>query len=132
MRYSTGDPWPDEEKRARKEKGRERPCIAMDELNQYTNQLVNSVRMAKKSIKVIPQGEGSDDKTAEFTQAKIREIEYRSNALANYATAFEDAARRSYGFLRVSKRFLKKSFNQELWIERIPNPDSVYLDPDYK
>lgn len=133
MRYITGDPWDPAERRARSEKGKERPCLSLDELNQYTNQLVNSVRMNRRAIKVIPRGLGSNEKTAELRQAKIREIEYRSNALAAYATAFEDAATRSYGFIRINKRYASdRSFDQELHIGRIPNPDTVYLDPDFK
>jgi hypothetical protein len=130
MRYVSGDPWDAGEKAARKEAGR--PCIALDELNQYTNQLINTVRQNKRAVKVIPEGNGATDESAEWRGNVIRQIEYKSNAQAAYCGAFEDATHRSYGFARVSKRWITGKSVQELFIRRIANPDTVYIDPDFK
>jgi len=131
MKYLAGDPWDEKERRARENAGR--PCLALDELGQYINQLINDVRQNKRSIRVAPKGQGANDEEAELRGNKIREIEYRSNAQAAYITAFENAASRSYGYFRIGTRYVRDdSFDQELYIGRIPNPNAVYLDPDYQ
>ncbi len=128
MKFLSGDPWPAEEKAARKNN---RPVIALDELNQYLNQLVNGARQTRRAIKVSPRGNGATDETAEFRGGLIRQIEYKSNAQSAYLTALESCASRSYGFYRISKRYVSDSeFDQELVIKRIPNPDTISLDPD--
>jgi len=133
MKYISGDPWDEKERAEREDPAVNRPCLTMDELSQYINQLNNSVRQNPRAIKVLPLGEGANDKTAQFRQDMIRGIEYKSNAQSAYTCAFENAAQRSYGFFRISKVYVQgKSFNQELKVTRIPNPDVVYFDPDCK
>jgi len=129
MQYVAGNPWTAKDKRARKDAGR--PCLALDELSQYVNQLVNDVRQNKRAIKVTPMGEGSNDATANLKEGLIRQIEYRSNAQQAYTTMFENTVQRSYGFLRVIPKYLRDdSFDQELLIEPVVNPDMVTVDPD--
>lgn len=131
MKYVSGDPWDPKEKMARKAVNR--PCLVLDELSQYINALINDVRQNKRGIQVDPKGAGSDEKTAERNGNIIRGIEYVSNAQDAYITGFENAAQRSYGYWRVGTRYVdEKSFDQEIVIERIPNPDTVWLDPDCK
>ena len=131
MRYIAGDPWEPKERKAREDAGR--PCMALDELNQYVNQLINDVRQNKRAITVVPKGAGANDKTSELIQGIIRNIEYKSNAQAAYVTAFENACNRSYGYFRISTQYVSESsFEQEIRIKRIPNPDTIYLDPDSK
>lgn len=131
MRYVAGDPWDPKEKMARKAVNR--PCLVLDELGQYINALINDVRQNKRGIQVDPKGAGSDDKTAERNGNIIRGIEYVSQSQDAYICGFENAAQRSYGYWRVNTRYVEdKSFDQEIVIERIPNPDTVWLDPDCK
>ncbi len=131
MRYLAGDPWDDKEKAARKSEGR--PAMVFDELNQYINQLINETRMNSHSVKVIPRGSGQNDKQAEVRGDIIRNVEYDSVAKAAYLCGFENAASRSYGYWRITRKYVdEKSFEQELCIKRIPNADNVLFDPDYK
>src|SRR5579863_1661359 len=58
MRYLCGDPWSEDDKRARAG----RPCISHDELNQYVFQCVNAARENKRGIKIEPAGNGATDK----------------------------------------------------------------------
>ncbi len=130
MRYVSGDPWDPQERNARIAAGR--PVISVDELNQYVNQLINSIRQNKRTGKVDPRGDGANDKTAELREDLIRQIEYRSNAQAVHCTAFSGAVERSYGYSRISKCYCgEDEFDMELRLEPIPNPDTVYLDPDF-
>jgi len=134
VRYAAGDPWPEAERKAREAAGR--LCLSLDEINQYINQKVNDVRMNKRAITVHPARNGADEKTAEFRQALMRQIEYESNAQAAYATGFENVLIRSYGAWRVGTRYCgddeESGADQEIVIRRIPNPDTVYMDPDCK
>jgi Phage P22-like portal protein len=130
MRFIAGEHWPEAEKKAREDANR--PCISLDELNQYCSQLINDVRMNKRAVKAIPEGNGATDETAEFRANLIRNIEYKSKAQAAYTCAFENAAQRSYGFAGLSKRWVPGEFHQELIIRRFPNPDAVLIDPDFK
>lgn len=133
FKYISGDPWPADERARREIKGQERPCIATDELNQYLNQLVNDVRQNKRTGKMVPKGDGANDATAEARSALIRQVEYQSNAQSAYATAFESATGGGYGFVKICKRYVDEmSMEQELYIQRVPNADAIYIDPDYK
>lgn len=129
MRYVSGDPWDPTDRELREDA--KRPVITADELNQYVNQLINDVRQNKRAIKVAPAGAGATDKSAELRQSLIRQIEYRSNAaLDAYPIMFENAAQRSYGYLRIKPDYTDhRSFDQELRILPIPNPNMVTEDP---
>lgn len=129
MHFVAADTWTDEEKTKRAG----RPCFDMDELGQYINQLVNTVRQNPLGIKVVPIGDGANDETAALRQGKIRDIEYESSAQSAYASTFQSAAERSYGFARVISIITDPaSFDHDLRVQIIPNPDTVLLDPDAK
>jgi Phage P22-like portal protein len=131
MLYCSGNPWPESERLRREQAGR--PCLVMDELSQYTNALVNDIRQNKRAVKVVPRGYGANDQTAELRGDLIREIEYKSNAQSAYACGFENMCNRSYGGWKIVRRYVnEKSFDQEIRIVRIPNPDSSIPDPDCK
>lgn len=134
IRYLCGDPWDAEDRKARAAAGR--PCINHDELNQYVNQGVNSLRRDKRGIKVEPDpssGGSGDEKTAELRQDLIRTIEYKSKAQSAYLRAAQDMYEGSYGFFRVSRKYVSDdSDEQEIVIKAIPNPDAVLYDPDCK
>lgn len=131
MKYISGDPWDAKERQARKDANR--PIISTDELSQYINQVINDVRQQKRGVKVNPKGSGANDKTAEFRENLIRGIEYESNAQSAYVAGFEGSLQRSYGFWRVTTQFRDdSSFDQDIRIKRIPNPDTVLIDPDFK
>jgi hypothetical protein len=129
VQYLSGKPWTDAELEERKG----RPSLALDELNQYVNKLINDIRQNKRSVKVTPEGSGANDKTAEFRGNLIRQIEYKSKAQSAYNTAFENACQRGYGFFAINTRYKSaSSFDKEIVIRRIPDADSVLIDPDTK
>lgn len=131
MRYVAGDPWDPADRRAREEAGR--PCISLDEINQYLGQYIGNLRQNKRSIKVTPVGDGANDKDATRRANIIRGIEYRSNAQDAYTTAGEAAVQGSFGFAELTTTYAEDDgFNQELRIRRIANPETVILNPDYK
>jgi hypothetical protein len=131
MEAIAGDPWDPKDRQARKDAGR--PCLALDELGQYTNQIINDLRDNKRGIVVSPKGGGANDATAAFQQGKIRDIEYESHATQAYTVMAENAIQRGYGFLRITAEYCypDHGFDQELRIEPVVNPDAVTPDPDH-
>lgn len=127
LRFSIGlDHWSDSEVHARAD----RPCLVVNELTQYINQVVNDERQNTPSINVIPVGEGSDIETAKIFKGLIRNIEYRSGADEVYDTAGEYAVTCSIGFIRVDHNYVSEdSFLQELQIKRVQNPLTTFIDP---
>lgn len=129
MRYLSGHPWTEDEERARDG----RPSISHDELNQYVFQCVNSARQNKRGIKIEPEGNGANDKTALLRENIARTIEYRSQAQSIYLQCYQDCVEGSYGFFRVSRRYISDdSDDQEIYFSPIANPDSILYDPDCK
>lgn len=147
MRYVSGDPWDDKERTFRDKY--DRPVMTWDELSPYVNQLVNDPRQNKRAIKVNPRGNGATNVTASLREDKIREIQYNSRAQSAFTTAFQGAAERSYGWFGINSRLVadgltedqydelvktapEKLFEQELYIYRISNPNSVLPNTSYK
>lgn len=139
MRYVDGDPWDPDERRIRE--AAMRPCLAFDEINQFENQVINQIRANKRAAKFAPVGFGADDDTARFYGDLWREIEYRSNAQIAYTTALQNAVWRSYGYLRLTTRFVhddsadvrpEQLFDQQIWIEEIADPNTILPDHTFK
>lgn len=139
MRYVSGDPWDPEDREDRESK--DRPCLAPDEASQYFNQTINNWRANPRAMKFSPTGNGANDASARFFENKAREIEYRSHAQVAYTTAGENMIYQSFGFCRVSTKYVHSEnfnpnlppdvslFNQDIWIEDIPNPHMILPDP---
>lgn len=102
----------------------------IDQLGQFIHQVSNDIRMNTPTINVIPDGNGADIETAKVFTGIIKGIEYKSNADAAYDTAVDFAIKSSIGYIRVDHKYVDEdSFEQELCIERVVNPLSVYIDP---
>lgn len=110
-----------------------KPALQIDRLTQYVNQVSNDVRMNTPSINVIPHAGGADIETAEIYQGLIRDIEQKSRADDAYDYAVNSSIKCSIGFIRVDHKIKDlKSFDEEqvLYIDRVVNPLSVYIDPN--
>lgn len=130
IQFILNDGWPEAEKALRRKSGSERPMISCDQLNQYTNLVINEVRQHPRQIKISPAGYGATAKLAEIRENRMRSIQYRCDAQAAYLAAMENACQRSYGYARVLLRYISDtSVDQEIIIQRIPNPNSVLFDP---
>jgi len=128
---STEGPWTDEDRDARKGSGR--PCIHLDQLNQFLAQVNGNVRKSKRGITAIPKGNGATDQDAERRSAVIMGIEERSQAQPVYLGAFQSMTERSYGFAVIRTEYKDdSSFDMEILIKPVLNPDTVLLSPYYK
>jgi hypothetical protein len=125
-------PWTDDDRAAREDAGR--PCIHLDQINQYLHQYTGNLRKTKRAIQVTPKGNGANDADAKKRSSVIRGIEEKSNApTAVYIPAAESAAQRSYGYAVIRTDYKdEESFDQEILVKPIANPDCVLLSPYYK
>lgn len=129
LRFILGDPWTEDDRKARREAGR--PTISHDELGQYLNAAINGVRQNRRGIKIGPAKAGADEQTAAQQEDLVRTIEKNSRAQGVYCQAFQQMVEGGYGFFRVSRKYTDDdSFDQEIVLKGIPNPDSVLVDPD--
>lgn len=129
---STTGPWTTEDRANREDSGR--PCIHLDQINQYLHQYTGNLRKTKRAIQLTPKGNGANDQDAKKRSAIVKGIEEESNApTAVYIPAAESAAQRSYGFAKIVTEFKDdSSFDQRILIKPIPNPDCVLINPYYK
>lgn len=107
-----------------------KPCLTEDRTSQVIKQIVNDARQNRPMVRITPVDGGADLDTAEIIQGIIRHIEYASNASIAYDTGFEAAAIHGRGYWRVSVGYTSAdTFEQEIRIDRIRNPFTVYMDP---
>lgn len=122
-----GEQWPASVRRQREIDGR--PCLTINRLPSFIRQVTNDARQNRPSIKVHPVGDDSTQETAEILNGLIRNIEYSSNADVAYDTALDHAVTGGFGYFRISTDYAHDdTFDQDLCIERIANPLSVYGD----
>jgi hypothetical protein len=108
-----------------------RPCLTNNLVRQHNLLIVNDARQQKAAIKVTPVGGRATFEAAQVFQGIIRRIEYQSKAMDAYSTAIFHQVESGIGYVRVVTDYAdEESFDQELFIRRVPDPRTVYLDPD--
>lgn len=128
-----GDQWAEGAKRDRNRPGEERPMLVVNRLLQFRDRVVNEIRQNTPSIRIRPVNDGSDQETAEVLMGLVRHIQDNSNASIAYDTAVEWQVDTGLGYIRVRNDWVDdESFDQEIYIDRIPDPFKVYLDPHSK
>jgi hypothetical protein len=129
LKFAAGDQWPVETQNSRNLESR--PCLTINKIDSYIRQVTNQQREQRPRIKVHPTNTQADAKVAEVLEGVIRHIELNSGADAAYDTAFDYAVRMGWGYFRIITDFMRQdSFDQEIYIERIDNPFTVYFDPN--
>lgn len=119
--------WPEQIRRERELDGR--PCLTTNMLAPMVRQVVNDARQNKPGITVHPADDKADAETAEILNGIIRNIEQSSNAEVAYDTALECAVAGGFGYFRINTAYTSDdTFDQDIAIERIGNPLSVYGD----
>lgn len=120
--------WPDAVKQQRERDGR--PCLTINKLGPIIRQVVNDARQNKPQIKVQPQDGKADPETADVMSGLIRNIETSSDADTAYDTAVADAVAGGFGYFRINLKYAcDDNWDQDIVIERVSNPFSVYGDP---
>lgn len=123
--------WHDDDVSQRNQEGR--PCLTINRLPAFGKQVLNDAKINRAAINVKPVGGGADKLTADIQSDLIRNIETQSQADQVYDTAFQFAIYGGFGYFRVNVDYLSEDeWDQDIFLERIPNPFSVYGDFESK
>lgn len=129
LKFAAGDQWPVDVRNERELEAR--PCLTINKLPAFINQITNNQRQSRPQIKVHPVDGGADVEKAKVITGLIRHIENNSSAESAYDTAFDFAVRMGWGYWRIVTDYVDdNSFEQDIFIRRIRNPFSVYFDPN--
>lgn len=128
LKFLAGDQWPQAIRLQRE--AQNRPCLTINRLPQFVNQVANAVRLNPPAIKAIPAGGEATQELAEIYTGLFRQIQYRSNAAHVFANAVYYAVACGIGHFRLTTDYLDESgFDQEILIKRVQHPLSVFWDP---
>jgi hypothetical protein len=129
LKFGAGDQWPVELQNSRNLESR--PVIVVNKVDNYCRQVSNQQRQQRPRIKVHATNTHEDMVDAQTISGIIRHIEVNSNADHAYDNAFEYAVRMGWGYMRVRTDYISEdSFDQEIYIDAIDNPFTVYFDPN--
>ena len=104
-----------------------RPCITINKLPVFVDQVVGDERQNRPTIKVIPVDDKADVRTAEILSGWIKNVEQTSNSDVAVDHAFEHAVSCGYGAMRVITEYsTDDSFEQDVYIKKIDNALAVY------
>src|SRR5580765_1050778 len=110
-----------------------RPTLTYNQVRVHNLLVVNDARQNKAQIKVTPTGGRASYEAAQVFSGIIRRIEYQSKAVDAYSTATYHQVESGIGYVRVETDYVDgQSFDLDLFIRRIADPRSVYMDPDAK
>lgn len=125
-----GDQWSQIAKSDRNRPGQERPMLVVNRLLQFRNRVVNQIRQNTPSVRYRPANDEADQKTAEVLMGIVRHIQDNSNASIAYDTAIEWSVDAGIGYIRIRNDWADSDgWDQEIYIDRIPDPLKVYYDP---
>lgn len=138
--FLAGTQWPESIRKQREDEGR--PCLTLNKLPQYIDQVLGDQLQNRPAIHVHPVEDNRgvqvsnvtgnhDYDLAELYQYLIRNIEYTCNAEAHYDRAFQHAVEGGFGWLRVLTCYATDhAFDQDIKITSIKNRFAVLMDPD--
>ena len=117
--------WPANIKTERLAEGR--PCLVINKLPVFVDQVVGDQRMNRPSIKVVPVDSESDPELARILSGWIKHVLAISKADIAIDNGFEHAVSCGYGALRVLTDYVDdNSFDQEAFVKPITNALAVY------
>jgi hypothetical protein len=109
----------------------DRPCLTINKTMQHCLQIINDGKQNKPGVNIRPVGDTASFEAAQIFQEVVRHIEYQSNAETVYDNASEFQVIGGIGYWYVTTDYLDDdSDDQDIFIRRIKDPRSVYLDPD--
>ena len=127
LSFLAGDQWDTATSEARRNS--RRPMLTINRLPAFIGQVVNDIRQADLEIKAVPV-EDTDAALTKTYNGILRQIQQKSSAKAVYATTVSHQVSCGMGYFRIVTDYTDDStFDQEIKIEAIPNPLSVYFDP---
>lgn len=134
LKFANGDPdngWQWDQKIYDGRIEANKPCLTINKTRQHNLIITNDAKQNKPGVNIRPVGDGASYDAAQVYEGVVRHIEYQSNAEQAYDTASVFQVQGGWGYWRVVTDYVSdESFDQDIFICRVPNPLSVYLDPD--
>lgn len=116
-----------------------RPCLVINKTQEPVRQILNQERAADIGIEITPAddfgdlGITPDDAEITLREGLVRRIQRDSHAADARTWAFTRAVIAGRGFYTVRNRYLPgKTYDQEVYVDRILNQASVKLDPAHE
>lgn len=108
-----------------------KPVLTVNKTRQHCLQIINESLQNQTEMRVRPTGGGATFKSAQVFEGILRYIQYISNAQAVYANAFRYQVNGGVGYWRIVTDYAHdETFDQDIFLRPIRNPNSVYLDTD--
>jgi hypothetical protein len=109
------------------------PMVTINKTHTHWLHVVNQGKENKPQVSVTPTGDEATYEAAQIFEQIIRRIEYISDAQTAYDKASEFQVGGGIGYWRIVSRYTDdNTFDQELFIDQVPDPLSVYIDPHIK
>lgn len=122
--------WSEVDRLSRAKAGR--PCVTINKIASFVHQQTNALRANKMTLNAIPVDD-SDVGKAEIQDAMLEYVLKSSRADIATDWAGGRAIMGGFGFYRVTTDYENElSFNQDIKVKRIENPQSTYLSPEIK
>lgn len=134
MRFADADPdngyqWDATMYRQRQLK--RKPSLTINKTRQFCLQIINDARQNKSQIRIVPSSDDASYEAAEIFEGIVRHIEYTSDAQSAYIGAYDTLVKGGIGYWRVATDYRNnRTTEQDIFIRRIKDPRSVYMDPD--
>lgn len=136
LKFSYGDSdngyqWPNAIRRTRDVDSK--PCLTLNIIRQHNLQIINDAKRNKSEVTILATGGGATYDSAQVYQNIVGDIQYNSQAQFAYTVAREFQVYGGIGWWRLVTRYVNKdTFDQEIKVEPIIDPLTVYMDPDIK
>lgn len=131
-RFAMGDSdngwqWPDDIRSGRA--ASQKVILTVNLTAQHCNQIINNIRQNRPASKVSPVDDYADKRTAEILEGLLRNIKTASCADEAHDIASEHAIYGGEGYWRIRLDYERPdSFDQEIIIDALTNPNLVYVD----
>lgn len=130
LSFEAGEHWSAADLAARKLA--HKPAITIDLLSGPIKQVTNQQRTARPGIQISAVGGAGDVETARVWQGIVRRVERLSHAGRVYTWAGQFQVKMGWGCWVVRNQVIGSSGEQDIRIEEVDNPFTVYVDPTTK
>lgn len=129
LRFRFGDQWPVHIQQSRMLEAR--PALTINETDAFIRKIENSQRQQRPRMNPHPVGSKASIEVAKVLKGLCRHVEVNSDADNAYDLAFAFAITMGWGFFRMRTDYVREdSFDQDIYIDQVENPFSVYFDPN--
>ena len=111
----------------------ERPSLTINRTRQHNLQIINDAKKNTPGIKYLPSNSEASYESALVFSGIARHIQYQSKAKRVYDYATKCQVEGGVGYFRLITDYAADdTFEQEIYIRPVLDPNSVYLDPHAK